>query len=113
MSILSRQDAKGDFPLVVTNPGDLPLYDVTLVIAKWSEPFNEVTIPISVLPPKETLPHRLNLDVPLDQYIILIHTRATPLGFFETLKLIDNNGQLHQSYDVRRIDNEKQLMDVP
>ena len=53
------------------------------------------------------------MDVPLDQYIILIHTRATPLGFVESLKLTDNNGQLHQSYYVRRIDNEKTLMDVP
>ena len=81
VSILSRQDAKGDFPLVVTNPGDLPLYDVTLVVAKSGNPFNEITIPISVLPPKETFPHRRNLDVPLDQYIILIYTRATPVEF--------------------------------
>jgi hypothetical protein len=98
---------------VVTNPGELPLYDVTLLIWKPNDfPANGRTMSIGTLQPYELF-RRLNLEIPLDSYIVDIRTRATPFGFFESLKITEINGQIHQSYYVRRIGSDQKLMDAP
>jgi hypothetical protein len=104
-------DPKGKFPLVVSNFADLPLYDVTILISRRNGFPTGVTIPLGTLHPKQMF-RRLNLDVPLDDYVIEIRTKAVPYGFFERLTLTETDGQFHQSYYVRRTGSDKRLMDV-
>jgi hypothetical protein len=78
----------------------------------WLCSFGNQMISVGTLYPGETF-RRLNLEIRLDSYIIDIRTRATPYGYFESLKLTEDNGQVHQSYYVRRVGGDKRLMDVP
>jgi hypothetical protein len=97
-------DPKGKFPLIITNPGDKPLYDVKILIFQAMDfPANGRTISLGTLYPfPSDFMRRLNLEVPLDGYNITINTKATPEGFSEHLYLTQENGTIHQSYYVCR-----------
>jgi hypothetical protein len=106
-------DPKGVFPLVVTNPSDLPLHDVTILIfPRNGSPANRHTVSIPTLHPHQFM-RGIDLSVPLDDYVMDIRTRAAPNGFFERLILkLDEKGDVHQSYYVRRVGSNEKLMDA-
>jgi hypothetical protein len=90
-------DPKGKFPLVVTNPSDQPLYDVTVLIFPALDfPANGRTIVLGTLFPNDFM-RRLDLDLPLGGSAIQIRTKATPGGFFEHLELRPQSGEVRQS----------------
>jgi hypothetical protein len=106
-------DPKGRFPLVVTNPWDRPLYDVTILIsARGGFPTDGRTVSVGTLHPHQFM-RELGLSIPLGDYVVDIRTRASPNGFFERLTLtVDDEGKISQRYYVRRTGSDNKLMDA-
>jgi hypothetical protein len=99
----SGMDPKGKFPLVITNPGTQPIYDVTVLVFQAMDfPANGRTLSLGTLYPfPSDFMRRLNLEVPIGSYTIHINTKGTPQGFYERLDLVaQENGEIRQHYYV-------------
>jgi hypothetical protein len=103
---------KEKFPLAVTNPGDLPIYDAAFVITRSGDFLqNGVHFSVGTIYPHEIL-RRLNLALPTGAYILDIRTKAGG-WFFEHLNLSAlDDGNFQQTYNVKRVGSDQKLMDA-